>query len=167
MRQEANVNKVENLSTPYLLICPSFKPPNLWLRFYHFCTTFVMMLDLRESEAELFAAHQFVLATSPLRFTTANFIFQLNTCRHIPNVTSSLTRGCVCRIQLLLVLASAVNLMSESRGTHDHILLSQIWDSANLKGQIPVFIYPSGHLVPFSSPSTAHRATMKVSDPPL
>jgi hypothetical protein len=31
---------------------------------------------------------------------------------------------------------------SESRGTHDHILLSQIRDSSNLEGQILVFISP-------------------------
>jgi hypothetical protein len=41
---------------------------------------------------------------------------------------------------LLLVLASAVILRSESRGTHDHILLSQIRDSPNLEGQVLVFI---------------------------
>jgi hypothetical protein len=40
----------------------------------------------------------------------------------------SLTRGRVCRLQLLLVLASAVILWSESHGTRDHILLSQIRD---------------------------------------
>jgi hypothetical protein len=38
----------------------------------------------------------------------------------------SLTRGWVCRLQLLLALASAVIFGSESRGTRDHILLSQI-----------------------------------------
>jgi hypothetical protein len=40
----------------------------------------------------------------------------------------SLTRGRVCRLQLLLALASAVILGSESRGTRDHIVLSQIRD---------------------------------------
>jgi hypothetical protein len=40
----------------------------------------------------------------------------------------SLTRGRVCCLQLLLTLASAVILGSESRGTRDHILLSQIRD---------------------------------------
>jgi hypothetical protein len=40
----------------------------------------------------------------------------------------SLTRRRVCRLQLLLVLASAVILGSESRGTRDHILLSHIRD---------------------------------------
>jgi hypothetical protein len=42
--------------------------------------------------------------------------------------TLSLTRGQFCRLQLLLVLASAVFLGSESRGTRDHLLLSQIQD---------------------------------------
>jgi hypothetical protein len=54
----------------------------------------------------------------------------------------SLTREWVCRLQLLLVLASAVILGSESRGTRDHILLSQIRDCLNLEGQVPVFISP-------------------------
>jgi hypothetical protein len=43
---------------------------------------------------------------------------------------------------LLLVLASAVILGSESRKTLDHILLSQIRDSPILEGQVPVFISP-------------------------
>jgi hypothetical protein len=60
-----------------------------------------------ESESELlydwrFTANHFVLATSPLRLTTSNFIFQLNTCGYSPYVTSSLARGLVCRLQLLL-----------------------------------------------------------------
>jgi hypothetical protein len=54
---------------------------------------------------------------------------------------------------LLVVLARVVILRSESRETHDHILLSQIRDSPNLEGQVPVFaslrnrvaeIYPQG-----------------------
>jgi hypothetical protein len=40
----------------------------------------------------------------------------------------SLTRGRVCRLHLMLVLASAFILGSESRGTSDLILLSQIRD---------------------------------------
>jgi hypothetical protein len=39
-----------------------------------------------------FTANHFVLATSPLRLATCNFIFQLNTCGYSPYVTSSLTR---------------------------------------------------------------------------
>jgi hypothetical protein len=41
----------------------------------------------------------------------------------------SMTRRRVCRLQLLLALASAVIFGSESRGTRDHNLLSQIRDS--------------------------------------
>jgi hypothetical protein len=40
----------------------------------------------------------------------------------------SLTRRRVCRLQLLLVLASAVILWPEPLWIRDHILLSQIWD---------------------------------------
>jgi hypothetical protein len=57
-------------------------------------------------------------------------------------LTSAQTRGWVCRLQWLLVLASAVILRSESRGTNDRVLLSQIRDSPNLVGQVPVFISP-------------------------
>jgi hypothetical protein len=42
----------------------------------------------------------------------------------------------------MLALASAVILRSESRGTHDYILLSQIRDFPNLEDQIPLFISP-------------------------
>jgi hypothetical protein len=80
--------------------------------------------------------------TSPLRLTTSNFILWLNTCSYSPYLISSLMRAWVHRLQLLLVLASAVILRSESRRTHDHILLSQIWDSPNLEGQVPVFMSP-------------------------
>jgi hypothetical protein len=73
---------------------------------------------------------------------TSNFIFQSNTCGYSPYVTSSLTRGWVCRLQLLRVLASAVILRSKFHRTHFHILLSQIRDSPNLEGQVPVFISP-------------------------
>jgi hypothetical protein len=52
----------------------------------------------------------------------------------------SLTRERVCRLQLLLVLASAVILGSESRGTRDHILLSQIPQPGG--PGVPVFISP-------------------------
>jgi hypothetical protein len=100
-----------------------------------------------QSESELlyhwrFIANQFILTTSPLRLTTSNFIFRLNTCRYSPytRTTSSLTIGWVCRLQLLLVLASAVIFRSESSETDDHILLSQIGDSPNLEGQVPIFI---------------------------
>jgi hypothetical protein len=57
------------------------------------------------------------------------------------------TRGLVCSSQLLLRLASRVFLRSESRWTHDNILLSQYWDSLNLEGQVPVFISPRNRVV--------------------
>jgi hypothetical protein len=49
-------------------------------------------------------------------------------------------RGRVYHLQLLLALASADILRSESCGTHNHILLSQIRNSPNLEGQVPVCI---------------------------
>jgi hypothetical protein len=110
-------------------------------------TPAVYLLVIVESESELLydwrcIANHFVLATSPLRLTTSNFIFQLNTCGYSPYVTSSLTRGWVCSLQLLLGLTSAVILRSESCGTHGHILMSQIRDFPNLEGKVPIFIFP-------------------------
>jgi hypothetical protein len=101
------------------------------------------------------------------------FIFQMNTCCYSPYVTSSLMRGWVCRLQVLLGLASTVILRSESQGTHDHILLSKIQDSTNLEGQIPRFIIPRNrvahlyprHWVPFSVPPTTRGAIVEVFDP--
>jgi hypothetical protein len=68
-------------------------------------------------------------------------------------------------LPLVPALASAVILGAEPRGTHDHVLLSQIRDSPNLEGQVPVFISPR-HWVPFSSPPTTRRATWRYSNPP-
>jgi hypothetical protein len=69
----------------------------------------------------------------------------------------SLTREWICRLQMLLVLARAVILGSESRGTPDHILLSQFRDSPTWRTRSP-YLYPPGtewpsyirHWVPFS-----------------
>jgi hypothetical protein len=101
------------------------------------------------------------LATSLLRLTTSNFIFQLNT-----YVTSYLTRTWVCCLHLFLVFASAVIPRSVSRGTDDHILLSQIRDSPNLEGQVRIFISPRTgclrHGVPFLSPPTTRKAAVEV-----
>jgi hypothetical protein len=113
--------------------------PLFWLKFES-----ELLYDWR------FSANQFVLASSPLRLTISNFIFQLNTSGCSAYVTSSLTRGWVCRLQLLLVLASAVILRSESRGSHD-ILLSQIRDSPNLEGQVPVFISPRNRVANYAA----------------
>jgi hypothetical protein len=97
-----------------------------------------ILLSESEAESELlyegwFTANQFVLAPSPLRPTTSMF-FQLNTCGY----------------KLLLALASAFILGSESRGTHVHISESPIRDSPTLECQVPIFISPR-HWVPYSS----------------
>jgi hypothetical protein len=81
-------------------------------------------------------------------------------------------RGWICRLQLLLALAGAVILGSESRGIRGHILLCRIRGSSNLEGQVPIFIFPRNrvsqlyprHWVSFSSPSTTCRATVEVFD---
>jgi hypothetical protein len=108
-----------------------------------------------------------------LRPTTRISIFEMNTCGYSPYVTSSITRGLVCRLQLLLVFASAVIFRSESRGTHDHILLSQIRESLTWRARSP-YLYPPvtgwpsytlRHWAPFSSPPTTRRATVEVFDP--
>jgi hypothetical protein len=43
---------------------------------------------------------------------------------------------------IVAVFTSAVIRRSESRGAHDQILLSQIWDFPNLEDYVPVFISP-------------------------
>jgi hypothetical protein len=85
------------------------------------------------SQTYFTTGNYFVLTTSPLRLMTSNFISQQNACGYIPYVTSCLRRGWVCRLQLLLVLASTIILKSKSRGTHDYILLSQIRETPNLE----------------------------------
>jgi hypothetical protein len=77
------------------------------------------------SESELlydwwFTANQFVLATTPW---ASRLVILVSNWGYSPYVTSSLTRGWVYRLQLLLSLVSAVILTSEFHGTHDHILL--------------------------------------------
>jgi hypothetical protein len=91
----------------------------------------------------------------------SNFIFQLNTCGYNTYVTSSLTRGWVYRLQLLLVLASAVILRSNSGGTHDHILLSQIRNFSKLEGRSP-YIYPPGTGWPGYTPGFPFRRLLRL-----
>jgi hypothetical protein len=79
---------------------------------------------------------------------------------------SSLTRCRICILQLLLGLASTVFLGSESRRTHNHVLLSQFWDSPAWRARFP-YLFPPGigwpsytqrHLFTFSqfSPALPH-----------
>jgi hypothetical protein len=167
------------MNIPQMTHCSKYLTPRLAAISHQPSThPFTDWLTAAESESELlydwwFTANQFVLATSLLRLTTRIFIFQLNTCGYSPYATSSLMKGWVCRLQLLLGLVSAVILRSESRRINDRILLSQIRDSPILEGQVAVFIslrnrvvqlYPR-HRVPFKSPPTARRATVDVFDP--
>jgi hypothetical protein len=113
-----------------------------------------------------FTVNQFVLATRPFRLTTGNFIFKLIICGYSPYVTSSLTRGWVCGLQLMLVLASAVIIEPESRGTYDHIFCLKFETPSTWRAWSP-YLYPPGtgwpscnprHWVPFSSPPTTRMA---------
>jgi hypothetical protein len=84
----------------------------------------------------------------------------------------SLTRGRICYVQLVLVLASAVILRSESRGTHNHVLLLRFGTCPTWRARFsclhtPGIGWPSYTLrywVPFSSPPTTRTATMEVSE---
>jgi hypothetical protein len=98
--------------------------------------------------------YQFILATSPLRLTTRIFIFELTTCGHNPYITFSSRRRWVCLLQLLLVLASVVIPRSASRGTHDHILLSQIRDSPQPEESSPRIYIPHEQDGPIIPPGT-------------
>jgi hypothetical protein len=80
-------------------------------------------------------------------------------------------KGRVRRLQeLLLILASAAILGSESRGNHDLILPSHIRDFPTLEGQVRVFITLRNRVAQLygqalgssSSPSTIPKATVEV-----
>jgi hypothetical protein len=97
-----------------------------------------------------------------LRLVTSDSL-QPNHCRLNPHLTSYLS---------FTVAAGPLqrsHSRSESRGTDEHILLSQIRDSPNLEVQVPVFISPRNsesqlyphHWVPFSSPPTTRRAAVE------
>jgi hypothetical protein len=91
------------------------------------------------------------LGAKPLETHGQIFFSQLNTCGYSPYVTSSLTRRWVCRLQLLLALASAFILRSESRRTHDHIVLSRIRDSHYLEARSS-YLYPPEAGLPTYTP---------------
>jgi hypothetical protein len=113
-----------------------------------------------------FTADRFVLATSPLRLTTSNFIFQLNTYSYSPYVTSSLIHNCCWS--------------SPGQSFSDHSLVGLITTFYCLQFEIPPtwwarspHLYPPGtgwpgytprQWVPFSLPPTTRRAMEKVFD---
>jgi hypothetical protein len=95
----------------------------LW-RVSPFCLNLGLVSTTSESESESRVTlrpavyRQSVrIGAEPLATHGQNFFSQLNTCGHSPYITSSLTRGWVCHLQLLLTLASAFSLGSESHGT--------------------------------------------------
>jgi hypothetical protein len=95
------------------------------------------------------------LGVKPLETHDQKF-FQLNTCGYSPYVTSSLTRGCVCRLQLLLVFASAFILRSESRGTHDpHDIFYRLkFETPQTWRTRSPYLYPQEQGDPVISPGT-------------
>jgi hypothetical protein len=111
---------------------------NLLLQFTNHYMTHYIFSSLSSSTAatrDLNSISQSVSQSVRVRVTLRLMVI----CFHSPYVASSLTRGWVCSLQLLLALASAVILRSDSRGFRDHILLSETRDSPNLEGQVPVF----------------------------
>jgi hypothetical protein len=86
--------------------------------------------------------------------------FQMNPCDYSPYVTSCLTRGWVCRFQLLMVLASAVILGSGPARLMTIFYCLRFETSPTWRARSP-YLYPPGtgwpsynprHWVPFSSP---------------
>jgi hypothetical protein len=78
----------------------------------------------------------------------AKFLLPTDICRFVDvDCSHSVERRFACSLQLLLGLASSVFLGFESCKTHDQILLSKIRDSPNLKGKVPVFIYPRNRVI--------------------
>jgi hypothetical protein len=120
-----------------------------------------------------FTVSHFVFVSDSLRFKTSNFIFQLNTCGYSLYVTSSLMRGMGCRLQLILVLASALFSGPSPAGlmTKFHCLRFETpptWRARSL------YLYPPRtdwlgytpkHWASFSSSPTTHRATVELFDP--
>jgi hypothetical protein len=85
--------------------------------------------------------------------TTDNQSASLSWCQAPPGAQDQIcvTVGqlLLCRLQLLLALARVSTLGSDSSGTHDHILLSQILDSPSLEDQVPKFISPINRMALF------------------
>jgi hypothetical protein len=88
---------------------------------------------------------------SQFLFLLEIFFRQLRVCYF---VVPSLTRGRVCNLLLLLVLASAVPLRSESRGTQSHILLSQFLRLPQPRGPGPCICIPQEQNGPDIPPGT-------------
>jgi hypothetical protein len=84
------------------------------------------------------------LGDKPLKTHDQQFFSQLNTRGHSPHVTSSLMRGWVYHLQLLLALASAVILRSASSGTHITTLYCLMYETPQTWRARSPYLYPPG-----------------------
>jgi hypothetical protein len=94
---------------------------------------------------------------APIRFRDQFFFLLEIFCRQSRVcyfLSPSLTRGRVCNLLLLQGLASAVPLGSESRGTRDHILLSQFMRLLQSGGPEPCIYIPQELGGPVLPPGT-------------
>jgi hypothetical protein len=103
------------------------------------------------------------LGDKPLETHDRRFFFQLNTCGHSPYVTSSLTRRWVFHLQMLLALASAVILRSESSGTFYCFTFERVFISPQEQGG-PVI--PPGTWYPFRRLLRLAGLRWRYSNPP-
>jgi hypothetical protein len=119
-----------------------------------------------------FTANQFVLATSPLRLTTSNFIFQLNICAYNLYVTSSLKEDGSVVYNCYLSSPVQPILGPSPAGLMTTFYCLRFEAPPTWRARFP-YLYPTGtgwpgytprHWVPFSSPPTTRRATVQVSD---
>jgi hypothetical protein len=85
---------------------------------------------------------QSILVSSTLLGSETRILLLSDCCGFFLCGAPSLTRGRMCRLQLLLVLASAVIVVFKSRGTHDCIFLSQIRESPQPGGRGPLIYIP-------------------------
>jgi hypothetical protein len=81
-----------------------------------------------KSHCDWRSVSQYVLVSSPIWGTWPDIVITVWQLRSCFCGAPSLTRGRVCLLHMLLAIASVVFLGSESLGTRNHILLSQIWD---------------------------------------
>jgi hypothetical protein len=87
------------------------------------------------------------LGVKPLETHDQTFFFQLNSCVNRPYVTSSLTRGRVCRLQLLPASPAQSFSCPESREAHDHFPLFQLRDSPNQDTTGPqIYMHPRNRM---------------------
>jgi hypothetical protein len=100
------------------------------------------------------------------------FLTQLRVCYF---VAPSLTRGRVCNLLLLLVLASAVSLGSQCRWDSRPYFIVPILETPPIWRARSPYLYPPGtgwprynpgHRVPFPAPVTTHRVAVEVFYPP-